>query len=141
MSKVFFRFFTATHLFIYRLSGGRVGGVVRGLHVLLLTTMGRKSGKPRTTPLGYFKQDDGYVITASNSGSDHHPGWYYNLKSNSLAGIQIKNHYITVRAEEATGEERIRLWNELIQNSPGYADYQKRTTREIPLVILRPSKS
>jgi deazaflavin-dependent oxidoreductase (nitroreductase family) len=83
MSKAFFKFFTAIHRFIYRLSGGRVGGEVQGLQVLLLTTTGRKSGKSHSTPLGYFKHGEGYVIIGSNSGSDHHPGWYYNLKSNS----------------------------------------------------------
>jgi deazaflavin-dependent oxidoreductase (nitroreductase family) len=140
MRKYLFRLFTAIHLFIYRLSGGRVSGEVRGLHVLLLTTTGRKSGKPRTMPLGYFKHDGGYVITASNSGSDHHPGWYYNLKSSSLARIQIKNNRIPVRAEEVTGDERERLWSELIRISPGYADYQKHTSRKIPMVILHPSE-
>jgi deazaflavin-dependent oxidoreductase (nitroreductase family) len=141
MTRVFFRLFTAIHLFVYRLSGGRVSGVVRGLHVLLLTTTGRKSGKLRTTPLGYFKHDESYVIIASNSGADHHPGWYYNLKSNPIAEIQIKNHRTPVRAEEATSEAHDQLWNELIRISPAYADYQKRTSREIPLMVLTPSRN
>jgi deazaflavin-dependent oxidoreductase (nitroreductase family) len=140
MYNTIFKLFTATHLFIYRLSGGRIGGVVQGLHVLILTTTGRKSGRSRTMPLGYFKHDGGYVITASNSGSDHHPGWYYNLKSDPSAAIQIKNRHTPVRAEEVTGEERERLWSELIRISPGYADYQKHTSRKIPMVILRPSE-
>jgi len=141
MRKVFYKLFTAIHVFVYRLSGGRVSGEVRRLHVLLLTTTGRKSGRSRTMPLGYFKHDGAYVIIASNSGSDHHPGWYYNLKSNPFAKIQIKANHTTVRAEDATGDERHRLWNELLQVSPAYANYQQRTSREIPLVILRPSKS
>jgi deazaflavin-dependent oxidoreductase (nitroreductase family) len=140
MRKALYKLFPAIHLFIYRLTGGRISGVVQGLHVLLLTTTGRKSGQPRTTPLGYFKHGNNYVIIASNSGSDHHPGWYYNLKSNPTAEIQIKNHRAPVRAEEATGEAHDQLWNELIRISPGYADYQKRTSREIPLIILTPSQ-
>ena len=138
MYNTIFKLFTATHLFIYRLSGGRIGGVVQGLHVLILTTTGRKSGKPRTTPLGYFKHEGGYVITGSNSGSDHHPAWYYNLKSDPSAAIQIKNRHTPVRAEEVTGDSRHQLWKELIRISPAYADYQKRTSREIPLIILTP---
>jgi len=140
MSKVIIRFFIAVHIFFYQQSGGWVGGKVRGLNVLLLTTTGRKSGRPRTMPLGYFEHNGGYVIIASNSGSDHQPDWYYNLKSNSLAGIQIMNHRTPVRAEQVTSEERGSLWNELIRIFPGYADYQKRTSREIPLIMLNPSQ-
>jgi len=140
MYNTIFKLFTATHLFIYRLSGGRISGVVQGLHVLILTTTGRKSGKPRTTPLGYFKHEGGYVITGSNSGSNQNPAWYYNLKSDPSAAIQIKNRHTPVHAEEVTGDSRHQLWKELIRISPAYADYQKRTSRKIPMVILRPSE-
>jgi deazaflavin-dependent oxidoreductase (nitroreductase family) len=128
----------AIHIFLYRLTDGRFGGEMRGFKVLLLTTTGRKSGQKRTTPLGYFDYDGGYVITASNGGLPRNPGWYYNLKGNPQVTVQVKDRAMTAVAEEVKGNLRNQLWDQLIEQAPGYAEYPKRTTREIPMVILRP---
>jgi deazaflavin-dependent oxidoreductase (nitroreductase family) len=138
MPRFILNLYSKLHVLIYRLAGGRIGGQVIGLHVLLLTTIGRKSGKVRTVPLGYFEGDGGYIIIASNTGADVHPAWFYNLQSGLPAQIQIKNQVIPVRAEVVSGPERSRYWEELIRRSPRYAGYQKRTARQIPLVMLRP---
>lgn len=138
MFKSIFRIFLALHIFFYRLTGGKFGGKVQGLPVLLLTTSGRKTGKKRTTPLGYFKEDGGYVITASNAGFDTHPAWYHNLRGDPHATIEVNDQRYDVRAEIAGEEKRDQLWAKLITLAPGYANYEKKTRRKIPLVILRP---
>lgn len=127
------------HIFLYRLSGGRVGNRVSGMTVLLLTTTGRKTGKKRTTPLGYFVEDGAYVIIASGGGSDRHPAWFHNLKSNPQVTIQVGSKQMTAVAEPADPEMRQQLWAKLLTIAPGYGSYEKRTTREIPVVILRPA--
>ncbi len=106
--------------------------------MLLLTTAGRKTAKPWTTPIGYIRDGSSYVVIASNAGSDRHPGWYLNLQQNPVARIQIGNRVLSVRAETAHGDRRQRFWSQVIAAAPGYAAYEARTTREIPLVILTP---
>jgi F420H(2)-dependent quinone reductase len=138
MAKPFFRVFTGKHGFFYWLTGGRFAGKVQGLQVLLLTTTGRKTGKLRTTPLGHFEQDGGYVIIGSNAGSDHHPDWFLNLKSNPHATIQVGNNRFNVNAEITGPDKRGQLWTQLIELAQGYAGYATKTNREIPIVILRP---
>lgn len=138
MIKQLFKLVMAIHIFLYRLTGGRFGGKIQTLNVLLLTTTGRKSGKERTTPLGYFDHDGGFVISASSAGSPHNPGWYYNLKSNPQVTIQIKERVIPVIATEAEGDLRTQLWAQLIEKAPGFLSYQERTTRQIPMIILQP---
>ena len=136
----FFRFFMMVQVFFYRLTGGKVGSQVQGLRVLLLTTTGRKTGKRRTIPLGFFQYDGGYVVTASNAGFDTHPAWFHNLKSNASATVEIGDQRFDVTPEIAGSDERDRLWAELIKLAPGYAAYAQRTRREIPMMILRPVK-
>lgn len=138
MQKQIFRSTMAIHIFLYRLTGGRFGGEMRGFKVLLLTTTGRKSGQQRTTPLGYFDYDGNYVIAASNAGLPRNPGWYYNLKDNPQVAIQVQDQVMTAVAEEAKGELRNQLWGQLVEQAPSYAAYPKQTTREIPVIILRP---
>jgi deazaflavin-dependent oxidoreductase (nitroreductase family) len=138
MQKNIFRLTMAIHIFLYRLTGGRFGGQMRDFKVLLLTTIGRKSGQKRTTPLGYFDYDGAYVITASNAGLPSNPGWYYNLKDNARVTVQVNDEIMTAVAEEVKGDLRSQLWDRLVELAPSYADYPKRTTREIPMVILRP---
>lgn len=137
MQKTFFKIFTNIHVFFYRLSRGRFGSQVRGLPVLLLTTTGRKSGKQRTTPLGYIKDADKYVITASNAGFDFHPDWYHNLITNPQVSIQVKDNLLPSTSRVADADERPRLWKMLVQVAPGYSDYERKTTRQIPLIILK----
>lgn len=129
------------HVALFRASGGRVGGRLRkSLPVLLLTTTGRKSGKPRTTPLLYVEDDGTYVIVASVGGAPNDPAWYLNLGADPHATIQIGPQTIAVSARTATPEERTRLWALATGMYPGYDDYQARTSREIPLVVLTPSR-
>lgn len=135
--KLILKMVTPIHIFLYRMSQGRVGGRVASLPILLLITIGRKTGKTRTMPLGYMQDGDRYVIIGSNGGANSHPGWYFNLKNNPQTTIEIKGEKRSVTAEIITGEERSRLWQQLIAISPQYETYQKSTTREIPLVGLR----
>ena len=137
--RIFMKSFKAIGTALYKISGGRIGGRISGLEVLLLTTTGRKTGKQRTTPLGYFKdQEGGYVIIGSNAGFDTHPAWFHNLKNQPHVTIQIKNKELEVNAEIASPEKRNLLWSQLVKLAPFYGGYEKKTKREIPIVILRP---
>lgn len=129
------------HVFLYGMSGGRIGGMLRGAPVLLLTTTGRKSGKRRTTPLLYLEERDRYVVVASVGGAATHPAWYLNVRGNPAATIQIGRNELAVTAEAAGPEERARLWPKVTQMYPGYDAYQAKTSREIPIVILSPGRA
>src|SRR5215212_11519731 len=98
--KILIRIVMAAHVFIYRLTSGKVLGKLGNNPILLLDTVGRKSGKHRTTPLMYIRDGKNYVITASNGGADAHPGWYFNLKSNPKTTIQVLGEKMTVNAQE-----------------------------------------
>ncbi|HEX6478434.1 MAG TPA: nitroreductase family deazaflavin-dependent oxidoreductase [Ktedonobacteraceae bacterium] len=125
-------------VFLYNVSSGRIGGKVGKVPVLLLTTTGRKTGKQRTLPLAYIMDGSAYVITASAGGADKHPSWFFNIRSNPQAIIQVKDQQIKVRAEIAGPEKKPELWARLVEVAPNFAGYQKRTRREIPMVILHP---
>jgi len=129
---------SAVHRRLYRLSGGRAVGRVWHLSILLLTTKGRKTGTPRTTPLCYFTDGDDLVVVASNGGMDWFPDWWLNLMSEPRATVEIGRSRRAVVARRASPEERERLWAALTAIAPGYLEYQRRTSREIPLGILRP---
>lgn len=133
-----FRFVTAGHTAMYRATGGRLGGKMQGSPVLLLETRGRKSGKRRTTPLLYLPDGRNLVIVASKGGAANHPAWWLNLKANPRTKAQVGARTLEVRAEETEGEDKEQLWRRLVAMYPGYADYQQRTDREIPVVRLRP---
>jgi len=139
MFKVFIRSFISLFVWLYQQTNGKFGGRIQGLPVLLLTTTGRKTGKKRVTPLGYIKYEDTYVITASFAAFGANPGWFYNLKSNPQVGLRIQGRRLTATAEQAGPALRQKLWNELIERGPNYRAYQQRTTREIPMVLLRPA--
>jgi deazaflavin-dependent oxidoreductase (nitroreductase family) len=139
--KTMMRMISGTHEFWYRLSGGLIGGRVGGLPILLLTTTGRKSGKKRTMPLVYLQDGDDIVIIASNGGSDRHPAWWLNLKDKPEAEVQVGRDAKSVTAEKATGEERDRLWRQVVEMYKGYDEYRQMTEREIPVVILRSERS
>jgi deazaflavin-dependent oxidoreductase (nitroreductase family) len=127
----------AIHAALYRLTGGRLGGRMKQAPVLLLTVEGRKSGKRRTTPLLYGRDGDNVVVIASKGGDPKHPAWYLNLRG-AEAEIQIGREHRRVRARDAEGEERERLWRQMVELWPDYAEYQKKTTRQIPVVVLEP---
>ena len=125
-------------VFLYNVSGGRIGGKMGKLPVLLLTTTGRKTGKQRTNPVIFIMDGPAYVVTASAGGADRHPGWFFNIRSNPQATITVKDKQIKVTAEIAGPEKKAELWARLVADAPNFAGYQKRTSREIPMVILHP---
>ena len=128
--------FGAEHVRVYRETKGERGYHWRGTTILLLSTTGRKSGEPRTTPLIHRTDGDRWVVVASKGGAPEHPGWYQNLLANPEATIEVKAQEIPVRATTATGEERSRLWALMAEVWPAYDDYQKKTDREIPVVVF-----
>ncbi len=109
-----------------------------GSPVLLLGTQGRKSGKRRTTPLLYLRDGDNMVVVASNGGTSSQPAWWLNLQASPEAAAQVGGRRLHVRAEAVGGEERRRLWGRLVQMYGPYEGYQRKTDREIPVVVLRP---
>jgi F420H(2)-dependent quinone reductase len=127
------------HAALFRASGGRFGGRLVGSPVLLLNTRGRKSGKPRTTPLLYLEDGGSYAVVASNGGTVSHPAWLFNLRSDPEATVEIGDRKVRVRAEEAEPGEKERLWGRLVEMYAPYAQYQNKTDREIPVVVLHPS--
>lgn len=125
---------------IYRATGGRVGGTFRhGAPVMLVTTTGRKSGKRFTTPLLYIRDGERVVTVASKGGMDHHPLWYRNMIADPAVEVQIGTTTSPMRASTASAAEKAQLWPQLVAVYPDYADYQARTTRDIPVVILSPA--
>jgi proline iminopeptidase len=125
------------HVRRYRETGGEVGHVWKeGSTVLLLTTTGRKTGEPRTTPLIYAQDGNRYVIVASKGGAPDDPGWYRNLDKSPEVELQVEGEVFPARARTAEGEERDRLWQKANEVWPHYAEYQEKTDREIPVVVL-----
>jgi deazaflavin-dependent oxidoreductase (nitroreductase family) len=128
--------FGAEHVRVYRETAGESGYHWRGTTILLLTTTGRSSGEPRTTPLIHRTDGDRWVIVASKGGASNHPAWYENLQADPHATIEVKGDQIPVVASTAAGEERARLWSLMADVWPAYDDYQRKTDREIPVVVL-----
>jgi len=127
------------HRSVFQATKGRVFGKVYGMPVLILTTTGRKSGQPRTTMLTTPTDEDGNpVIIASYGGDDRHPAWYLNLRENPDVEIIMGGEKQAKRARIATAEEKERIWPRVTSGYKGYAGYQERTDRDIPVVILEP---
>ncbi|MDQ7843179.1 MAG: nitroreductase family deazaflavin-dependent oxidoreductase [Armatimonadota bacterium] len=126
------------HRWIYRTSGGRLGGCIAGMPVLLLATMDRHTGRRRETVLTFLRDGDDLVVIASNGGAPRHPRWLLNLRAHPAAEVRLGGRRIPVRTREATGPERERLWARAVQTYRGYAVYQARTSRRIPVVLLSP---
>jgi proline iminopeptidase len=125
------------HVRLYRETDGETGHEWReGSTILLLTTTGRRSGNETTTPLIYDLDGDKPVIVASKGGAPDHPGWFKNLAKNPEVGVQIKGDRFRARARVAEGEERSRLWKLMNGMWPHYAEYQEKTDRKIPVVVL-----
>jgi len=108
---------------------------------LLLTTVGRKSGKRLTMPLIFGRSGEDYVVVASKGGAPQHPGWYLNLRDNPVVDVQVKADKFTARAHTASAEERARLWPMMVEIYGPYEQYQTKTNREIPVVLLTPVKA
>jgi F420H(2)-dependent quinone reductase len=133
------RFFTVLHRALYRWSGGKVGGRMAGLPLLLLMTRGRRTGKERTVVLGYLQEGDALLVVGSHGGLPEHPAWYLNLQANPDVEVQVGKEQRSLRARTATPEESERLWPRVLATAPGYQKYRDKTSREIPLVLLEPS--
>jgi deazaflavin-dependent oxidoreductase (nitroreductase family) len=130
---------TGAHAGVYRATGGKLFGRMGKSPILLLNTVGRKSGKKRTSPLLYVMDGEDFVIIASKGGAPSHPAWYLNLKGNPEATVEIGDREVRVRAREADSEKKARLWQKMVEMYPTYDDYQKKTEREIPLLVLHPA--
>jgi deazaflavin-dependent oxidoreductase (nitroreductase family) len=137
--KWVFKQFIRFQIFMYRRSGGKRMGVLRGMPLLLLTTVGRKTGMERVSPVMYIRDGENYVITASNSGEDKHPAWFVNLQAHPQTRIEVDGMTKSVTAHQASPEEKARLWAHLVAQAPFFDDYRKKTTRDIPMVILQPT--
>jgi deazaflavin-dependent oxidoreductase (nitroreductase family) len=128
------------NVLVYRWSDGRIGGRIEELPVLILHTVGRKSGRARQSPLLHLRDGDDYVVVGSRGGSDAPPAWWLNLQATPAATVEIEGVRQPVSARRATAEEKAGLWPRLAAGYPFYDDYQARTTREIPVIVLSPSE-
>jgi deazaflavin-dependent oxidoreductase (nitroreductase family) len=134
------RLATTAHVALYRLTSGKLGGTILGLPVLLLTTIGRKSGKQHTTPVAYFPHGDGYMIVASNQGQGKLPNWWLNMRESKQAQIEIGRKRMRVSAQQTSPQERQRLWPSVVARLSNYERYQQSTSYPIPLILLHPEE-
>jgi len=133
--------FVASHIGLFRLSGGRIGSSMFGGRVLLLTTTGNKSGKPRTVPVMYFEIDERRYVIASAGGSPQHPAWYKNLAARPDVTVEVKGRRYPARARVVEGEERAKVWQVAVAQMKQFEGYEKKTDgkRQIPVVLLEES--
>jgi deazaflavin-dependent oxidoreductase (nitroreductase family) len=131
--------FGAEHVKRYLETDGAEGHDWRGTTALILTTTGRRSGQERSTPLIYGTNGDDYLVVASKGGAKQHPGWYLNLSEHPEVTVQVRGDRFAARARTANAEEKPQLWATMVGQWPAYADYQKMTSREIPVVVLERS--
>jgi deazaflavin-dependent oxidoreductase (nitroreductase family) len=120
----------------FRANGGKVGKPFEGAPMILVTTTGARSGRTRTSPLVYTRDGDRYVIIASYAGAPKHPAWYHNLVANPEVTVEVGTESFTARASTAEGEERRSLYDAQAALMPNFTEYQEKTTREIPVVVL-----
>ena len=133
-----FRLFMRVQIFIFRRTNGKSMAFMRGMPILLLTTVGRKSGKAHTIPVMYFRDGDRFVITASNNGRLRHPAWFHNLKNAPQVEMEIPGKHLMATPTIATEQEHDRLWPQLVAQAPFFEGYRKRAPRPIPMVLLQP---
>ncbi len=138
MQNFFIKAFTAFNAWLLRITRGRLGSKLGRQTVLLLHTLGSRSGQERVTPIAYFQYEGGYLIVASNWGREQHAAWYWNLKHTPRARLEINGKSISVLSHEAQGEEYQRLWDYVTRRHPPYLDYQKMTSRRIPVMVFEP---
>jgi len=128
--------FLDEHVRVYRETRGKRGYHWRGTTILLLTTLGRRSGEQRTTPLIHRVDGGRYVVVASKGGAPQHPAWFENLAAEPAVTLQVLDEVFDARASVAEGAERERLWGLMTEVWPAYDDYQQKTDRQIPVVVL-----
>jgi deazaflavin-dependent oxidoreductase (nitroreductase family) len=139
MNKFFLKIFMALNTFAIRASHGRIGSQLGTQTILLLHTIGRKTGRPHLTPIAYFYTDGFYFLVGSNWGMDQNAGWYHNLLAQPRTTIEVNGRRISVEARQAEGPEYDRLWKYAIEHHPPYLHYKEMTRRHIPIVKLIPS--
>jgi deazaflavin-dependent oxidoreductase (nitroreductase family) len=132
------KYFARAHIWAYQRTDGIVGARLLWFPAALVTTTGRKSGQPRTTPTLYLRDGDRVILPASFGGRDANPGWYHNLQSDPKVHVQIRGEHRDLIARDATDEERKRLWPKLIRMYPPYRNYREATDRVIPLIVCEP---
>jgi F420H(2)-dependent quinone reductase len=138
MKNTFIKWFMAVNAFLIKISKGQIGGKLGTQNILILNTIGRKSGLARSIPIAYFFHEGKYLIVESNWGKDNHADWYFNLQKQPQASIEVKGQTIKVKASFAEGEEYTRLWEYVTRKHPPYLDYQKMTERKIPIAVFEP---
>lgn len=137
--NIAFKWFVAAHVWLYRKTNGRLGRTVKGKPVMLLTTIGRKTGKERTVPVMHVEDGEGHpLVVGSLGGAPKPPLWFENLRHNPLVTYQIGGRVVRARAEVVNDEERARLWPILTAAWPDFLKYEKRTTRVLPVAVLKP---
>jgi len=141
MQDSFIRIFMAIHFLLIRLTQGWIGSKLGTQTILLLETIGRKSGQPRVIPIAYFFHEGIYLIVESNWGKDRHTHWYLNLLKNPRAALEVNGQKITAEAHEAQGDEYARLWKFATERHPPYLRYQEMTKRRIPIMVFKPLDS
>ena len=138
MKDTFIKWFMAINKFLIRFSRGRIGSKLGTQTILLLHTVGRKSGKEYVTPIAYFYHEGRYLIVASNWGKDKQASWFLNLREQPSTTIEVKGKAIHVVAHEAQGDEYARLWKFATEQHPPYLNYQSMTKRHIPIMVFQP---
>ena len=133
-------FFFRVHPWIYRKTSGRLLGQLGDDPILLLNTIGRRSGLPRTNGLVYVEHENGWIVAASWAGEPKNPVWYLNLMAQPNVTVQVRDQVMPVHARNLEGEERDRGWGKILEQDPSFAEYEKRThgIRQIPVVLLEP---
>jgi deazaflavin-dependent oxidoreductase (nitroreductase family) len=120
----------------YRANGGKVTGMFAGAPLLLLTTSGARSGQPRVAPLVYTTDNGRWIVIASKGGAPTHPDWYYNLRANPEVTVEVGTESFPARATITTGAERQRLFDQMAARMPNFAEYQRNTARQLPVIVL-----
>lgn len=138
MKDFFIRIFMKINTFVIRISRGGIGTQLGTQTILILNTIGRKSGQPRSVPIAYFFHEGKYLVIESNWGKDNHADWYFNLQKQPQASVEVKGTTIKVNASFAEGDEYARLWGYLTEKHKPYLEYQKMTKRKIPIVVFEP---
>jgi deazaflavin-dependent oxidoreductase (nitroreductase family) len=131
------RLFVAGHVGLYRASQGRFGSTIGGLPVALVTTTGKRTGKQRTVPVASFQDGDDVVVIASYGGSPQHPAWFTNMMAKPEVTVQVGSRVFPARAEVVSGPDRERIWKMVVDRAPNFGNYQKKTSRVIPVVRLK----
>jgi F420H(2)-dependent quinone reductase len=138
MNQFFLKLFMALNTFVIRASRGRIGSRLGTQAILLLHSLGRKSGRQIVTPIAYFYTGGFYFVIGSNWGKDRNAGWYHNLQAQPRTTIEVKGKQIPVEASLAEGPEYDRLWKYAIEHHPPYLHYKEMTKRHIPIMLLKP---